>query len=110
MSKSWPYKYFRESEFLRPDIMSPELLDLLDRARALAGVPFYVNSSWRADSASHSRGVAVDLRAVDGETRFRMVQALMASGALRIGVYSVHVHVDVDSELPSPALWNGVSR
>lgn len=55
-------KHFKASEFSEPDSMSPAFLFWLDAVRDLAGVPFYITSSFRrGDDGLHGRGMAVDL-------------------------------------------------
>jgi uncharacterized protein YcbK (DUF882 family) len=92
--------------------LAPELMSKLDTAREVAGIPFFITSGLRscaanaaamgADRSAHIRGLAVDLglgHLVEGGerdgARFRMVQALLSAGFVRIFLYQAHLHVDV---------------
>lgn len=103
--------HFESSEFDEPYEMEQEFLAGLDRARELAGLPFKLTSDWRQDEkSSHHTGKAVDIQARSSYVRFRIVQALMSVGFVRIGVYDRHVHVDMDDSRPYTVLWIGVSQ
>ena len=107
-------RYFTEDEVRG---LSPRLIDMLDRARGLAKVPFSITSGYRTpeqnrdvggvcDSA-HTKGLAVDLGCFDSRARLRMVSGLIMAGFVRIGVYSRHLHCDIDDTLPQAVLWFG---
>lgn len=103
-------KYFRAHEFQHPERMDQQLIRLLDDARAHLGKAMIITSSWRPEvTSSHNAGKAVDIRAKSGAYRLELVKALLKAGALRIGVYDRHIHVDVDYQRPTPTLWSGVS-
>lgn len=115
------YKYFTDDDFKRatPSCsivqMSPELLQRLDRAREIAGIPFVINSAYRpvawehqkgrSGNGAHPRGLAVDVRCRNSSERWRIVFAALAAGFPRIGVASGFVHLDIDTSLPHPVLW-----
>ena len=111
------YKYFSDEEVKGLD---SELVSKLDTARGVAGVPFVITSGLRScaantaamgvEASAHLSGKAVDLACSESEPRFKMVQALLASGFLRIGVYDLHIHVDVDMTKPQSVMWIGVSH
>ena len=80
--------------------MDADLLQMLDEARDLAGIPFPFSSAYRCPkhnkavggvpTSAHTRGYAVDIRCVDSHSRFVMLQALLeadsgASSWLRRG-------------------------
>lgn len=107
---SW--KHFTDEEVRGLDTT---LVSLLDYACDIAGVPFVITSGLRspeenaalpgsARNSAHLRGRAVDLRARDDESRFRILEALFRVGFRRFEVVASdgHVHVDIDSSLPSP--------
>lgn len=106
---SWnAFQHFQRNEFSSPDQMSWTLIQMLDFARGLAGFPFHVNSSFRAgDDGSHGKGLAVDLRCTRSYERFIMIEALIRVGFRRIGVYSRHIHVDIDPDKLSGTMWYG---
>lgn len=116
-----PLKHFKLSEFDSPDApgsgsnMKPAFMQRLDNARALAGVPFKINSGFRttvhnakvggvADS-SHTQGWAADIAATSGTSKFTIVNALLKAGFTRIGIASSFVHVDCDPSKPAQVIW-----
>lgn len=112
----------------KPNFFSPEevagldqeLVAKLDWARGRAGVPFTITNGLRTQDqndsvggvqdSAHLRGLAVDIRCVSGDNRFKMVNALFLAGFRRIGVYDAHIHVDLDLSLPQEVLWVGISH
>lgn len=119
-------KYFNLSEFDSKDAdgsgkgtgarMQRSTLEMLDRAREIAGVPFVINSGFRTEAhnraiggsrnSSHMRGYAADIRTTP-LTQELIISALRAAGFQRIGIYRTFVHADNDPNLPSPATWIG---
>jgi len=97
------------------DKMSYDLLAKLDIAREVAGVPFFITSSWRDEetnrmvggkpNSAHLRGTAVDIACQSSAERYLIIDALLTSGFFRIGVGSTFIHADVDDDLPSPVIW-----
>ena len=103
-------KYFKEIE----TNMSKEFLFVLDEAREIAGIPFVINSAYRSPehplsiknpSSSHIKGLAVDIKATDSKTRFKIVQALMTVGFTRIGIADTFIHVDLDLDKTQNVIW-----
>jgi len=103
-------KYFKEIE----TNMSKEFLFVLDEAREIAGIPFIINSAYRSPehplsiknpSSSHIKGLAVDIKATDSKTRFKIVQALMTVGFTRIGIADTFIHVDLDLDKTQNVIW-----
>lgn len=104
-------RFFKAREFNSPDKMSQELIEKLDRARAIAGVPFKISSSFReGDPKAHGKGEAVDIVCDNSTYRFRIIKALILVGFTRIGVYDKHVHADVSRTLPQGVMWWGTSK
>jgi zinc D-Ala-D-Ala carboxypeptidase len=109
--------FFTEEEVKGLD---QELIAKLDWARGRARVPFIITSGYRnseenkevdgKDNSAHMKGLAVDLRVQDSVTRFKMVNSLLLAGFKRIGVYTNHVHVDLDGSLPQEVMWTGTSH
>lgn len=107
------WRYFKDSEVLGLDT---ELVAMLDRARAIAGVPFIITSGLRTEShnellpesvkdSSHLTGNAVDLSCPDSLNRFAILKGLITSGFTRIGIYSSHIHADNSKTLPPDVCW-----
>lgn len=115
---SWhDLRFFRPSEFYRPDKMKPDFLHMLDNARWYAGIPFVITDDYRdhddpvgvSDSA-HKKGRAVDIRAHTSISRYKIVMGALEAGFKRIGVYDRHVHLDNDRDKPQDVLWVGISK
>ena len=103
-------KYFKEIE----DNMSKEFLFVLDEAREFAEIPFIINSAYRSPehplsiknpSSSHIKGLAVDIKATDSKTRFKIVKALIEVGFTRIGIADTFIHVDLDLDKTQNVIW-----
>ncbi len=103
-------KYFKEIE----TNMSKEFLFVLDEAREFAGIPFVINSAYRSPehplsiknpSSSHIKGLAVDIKATDSVTRFKIVKALVEVGFKRIGIADTFIHVDLDLDKTQNVIW-----
>ena len=114
---------FHIREFDSPDqpgsgnAMKIRFLQMLDAARAQAGMPFRVNSGYRTpehnaavggvpDSA-HTRGWAADIAARTLEQKIRIVRAARAVGFNRFGIYETFVHLDCDPLKRPDVAWNG---
>jgi hypothetical protein len=103
--------YFTDDEIAG---LAPALVERLVEARKLAMVPFVITEGLAAGGShvantAHARGLAVDLRAHDSATRFKIVKGLLDAGFARVGVYNAHLHADVDESLPAGVLWWGRS-
>ena len=110
-------KHFARSEFGRADGVEPcpVLVQRLDEARGIAGVPFVINSGIRtADrnaevggthESAHITGHAVDIRCPSSRHRFLIVSALRDAGFRRIGIGSTFVHCDTDPDKPQDVIW-----
>ena len=114
-------KYFNYEEFDSPDIqgsgqlMDPELLDMIDKAREIYGKPIRVTSGYRTedhnrkvggvDSSSHLKGLAIDVACVRSNDRFEMLTALIEVGFNRIGVAGTFIHVDIDKGKSQNVIW-----
>ena len=103
-------KYFKEID----DNMNKEFLFVLDEAREFAGIPFIINSAYRSPdhplsiknpSSSHIKGLAVDIKATDSVTRFKIIKALIEVGFTRIGIADTFIHVDLDFDKTQNVIW-----
>lgn len=103
-------KYFSEIE----NNMNKDFLFVLDEAREFVGIPFVINSAYRSPehplsiknpSSSHIKGLAVDIKATDSITRFKIVKALIEVGFTRIGIADTFIHVDLDFDKTQNVIW-----
>jgi len=115
-------RYFQQHEFncrcgcgMGYRKMDGGLLAALDRARAIAEIPFIIRSAVRCARhnfdvggkpvSAHLTGHAVDIACAGSEDRFRIVQAAILAGFKRVGVASGFVHVDTAPHLPQDVFW-----
>ncbi len=95
--------------------MDVYFLDKLDEDREYVGIPFVINSAYRSPAhnakiggkpdSSHLRGLAVDIKATNSMTRYRVLEALIHVGFNRIGIADTFIHVDDDQEKSSNVIW-----
>ena len=113
--------YFVSSEFDSPDLknsgelMNLEFLKMLDSARHLADTPFIINSGYRTaehnkkvggiKSSSHLKGLAVDIKIINSIQRFKILNALLSVGFVRVGIGSNFLHVDFDLTKGQNIIW-----
>jgi zinc D-Ala-D-Ala carboxypeptidase len=119
------FRNFSYDEFDSPlqegsgQLMSNELITMLDDARDLAGVSFKITSGFRVESdiqrlkkagykvsakSSHLKGLAADI-ACDNSTRFKILDSLLKVGFNRIGIANSFIHVDIDPDKPPFTIW-----
>jgi len=94
--------------------MNLSFMQKLDKAREIAGVPFFITSGYRtpaynatlsnsvSDSA-HTRGYAADISAPINKEK--IVRALIAAGFNRIGEGATFIHADNDPNKTPFAYW-----
>jgi len=114
-------RFFTLDEFDSPDLpgsgelMDSIFLELLDKARAYAGIPFYITSGYRTgehnkkvggvkDSA-HRYGLACDIACSDSVERFKILEALLYVGFNRIGIHQSFIHVDLSTSRSQFVCW-----
>ena len=117
--KSKPqFKHFDISEFTCPccgrNLISICLIQKLDKARGIAGIPFNISSGYRCKkqnskvggsvTSSHIPGLAADIMVAVGYPRLLIIESLLKAGFQRIGVSSNMIHVDIDPNKPS-SFW-----
>lgn len=103
---------------LQPGDVSPDLLELLEQVRALAGgLPLRITSGLRCaahnaavggvERSTHCRGLAADISCRGGLRRWQLVCAAAAAGAQGIGLGRTYIHLDVarGPENGRPAAW-----
>ena len=119
-------KYFELSEFDSPlekgsgSRMDKTFLEMLDKAREKASVPFKITSGYRvpadierllkrgykvSKNSSHLKGMAADIAILDSVTRFKVIDALLYAGFTRIGIADTFIHVDCDPDKPQNVIW-----
>lgn len=113
--------HFDISEFDSPDekgsgsYMQSSTLQMLDDARAIAGIPFKINSGFRTKShnsyiggvrdSSHCYGYAVDVHCTDSRGRAIIIDALRKAGFTRFGVANTFIHTDNDPDKDANVMW-----
>jgi hypothetical protein len=106
-------KHFRPNEIVGLD---PVLVEMLDEAREVSAIPFFITCGFvteqglHVSGSAHLRGKAVDLRCAYSNLRFLIVTALLSAGFKRIGLYDRHIHADIDTTLPQDVIWVGTSK
>ena len=119
-SKMGPF--FRRSEVVEPDAMSPTLARRLLRMRRIYGRPIVITGSCRKRKGPRRKSAheknrdgfweGLDLKVRGGKQRARMHDAAKKAGFRRIGVYDKHIHVDTATarRFAQDVLWPGKSR
>ena len=112
-------KYFSDDEFkckcgCGTDV-TDEFRQLIGRARSLAGIPFIVTSGSRCkehnravgskDTSSHTKGIAVDIKATGSRERSLIMSAFCVLGVTRIGVAKDFIHFDIDRDKEQDVTW-----
>ena len=118
--------HFKLEEFDSPDlpgsghIMNEEFLNLLDRARDAAGIPFVITSGFRtldhqnelkkqgypvSKSSSHLKGLAADISCTTSANRLIIIESLLYVGFRRVGIGKTFVHVDLDKDKTQDVIW-----
>jgi uncharacterized protein YcbK (DUF882 family) len=114
-------RYFKLKEFDSPDLpgsgqyMDPYFLQLLDKARAHAQIPFRISSGYRTkehnkkvggvDSSAHIKGLAADIVCNSSSDRYIILSALLHVGFHRIGIAEGFIHADVSTDRPGFMVW-----
>ena len=96
--------------------MDKTFLHRLDVSRYHSGVPYIVNSAFRTvehekskgrdGTSSHTKGMAVDLKASNARIKYKIVIGLLKAGFTRIFVYDWGIHVDCDPDKDQEVLNN----
>ncbi len=114
-------KHFKKSEFNCPcgspdctgEKMNNEFLELLDEAREIANIPFFITSGLRcteynqdlikrgykaSKTSSHLKGLAADISCKNSSDRWTIINSLLLVGFCRIGISDTFIHVDLDNK------------
>ena len=113
--------HFDIQEFDSPDekgsgsYMQPSTLQMLNDARAIAGIPFKINSGFRTKShnayvggkekSSHLYGYAVDIHCTNSRGRAVIIDALRKAGFTRFGIGNTFIHTDNDPDKDANVVW-----
>lgn len=106
------YRYFKQYEIVG---LKPELVQMLDKARGIAGIPFKINSGFRTEAenkkaggvedSAHLLGLAVDIACTTDSARHKILNALRDVGFNRIGIAKTFVHCDIDKSKSPNVIW-----
>ena len=118
------WKYFNPEKEKKLIGVDGWLINKLDMAREVAGVPFYIVSGKRspeenarvggASSSAHLTGNAVDISCPDGAHLWKMLTGLLHAGVPRIGLngrivdgkFQIKgIHADNDPTKPGDVIW-----
>lgn len=121
MDKFPQYDHFSQDDFNRCSPrcqitdMNVDFMNLLEKARKIANIPFVLNSAYRSVEhekrmyrsgySSHCKGLAVDIRAQTGDEKYIIVNALLQVGFPRIGIHKSFIHVDLDKSKFHPCIF-----
>lgn len=114
-------KYFRRSEFnckcgCNTNYIDSDFLEMMDRARRIAGVPFKINSGYRCEkhplskknpTSSHIKGIAADIKFINSKNLALIMGGLGGAGFERFGIdfKNKFIHADCDMDKTSPCIW-----
>ncbi len=113
------YKYFKLDEKTGSvgtvADLKPELVEMLDEARGLAGIPFKINSGFRSPehnkrvggskNSDHLTGDAVDIACTTTQARFKIIDAALKVGLTRIGIGKNFVHLGLAKHKAQGVIW-----
>lgn len=95
--------------------VSQRLIEMLEQLRQSFGGPLTINSGYRCpahnaeasrvERSAHVLGYAADIRAIDGHTRFLLIDKARQVGFVRLGVAGTFIHVDCDPTKPQEVIW-----
>lgn len=90
-------------------------IEMLQRARDMASVPFKINSGYRCAAhnravggkpkSDHRTGEGADIACMTGKNRFLIVDALLTVGIKRIGIGKEFVHAGNRDDNPQGVIW-----
>ena len=114
-------KYFKISEFnckcgCNTNYIDSDFLEMMDKARRIAGVPFKINSGYRCEkhplskknpTSSHIKGIAADIRFIDSKNLALIMGGLGGAGFERFGIdfKNKFIHTDCDEDKTNPCIW-----
>lgn len=119
--------HFEYIEFDSPDLpgsgaefMDQDFLDLLDKARDEAKIPFKITSGFRtpeysidlkkrgyavAKNSAHMQGLAADIAVTSSANRLIIIESLLYVGFRRLGIGKGFIHVDLSKTKAQDVVW-----
>lgn len=92
-----------------------DLMNKLNHARDIAGIPFGISSGSRceknnrlsegAPDSAHLDGWAADIKCVSSMPRYKILTSLITAGFTRIGISKSFIHADCDPDKPPCVIW-----
>lgn len=115
------FKYFKLKDFdcqeTGDNEMDVEFIHKLDQLREACGFPFIITSGFRSKDHSiekrkekagtHAQGIAADIRARNGNERYKIVEEAIKLGFNGIGIAGTFIHVDsrIVGADKAPVMW-----
>jgi uncharacterized protein YcbK (DUF882 family) len=109
----------KSNQFLEEDFASKDapwtgkrfdtsLVRVLYKLELITGEKIHINSAYRtrsrnadvggAERSMHMAGRAVDIRCLDEQYRYELIQAAMSLGVQRIGIHPRFIHIDLGAD------------
>ena len=113
-------KWFKNKEFnckcgCGKNNISITLVSMLDELREKIGIPIVINSGCRckthnkmvggADDSAHVEGLAVDIRCLASQTRYKLLDKIFKINFARVGIAKTFIHVDIDFTKSQEVVW-----
>ncbi|MDR0207480.1 MAG: hypothetical protein LBI45_09530 [Bacteroidales bacterium] len=114
-------RYFRKEEFKNATSscslqdMKQDFMLMLDKTREMANIPFQITSAYRtiehekkqgrSGNSAHTEGCAVDIKAIDGRTKWLIINSAIKCGFNRIGFAKGFIHLDSSKKLDQNVIW-----
>lgn len=108
--------FFTNHEMLCPccsqSTMDGVFMEMLNKARGIAGIPFRISSGFRcyehnkeigSTSTNHVNGKAADISCMFGEARLKIIKGLLDAGFKRLGIGKRFIHCDTNGVVNS--IW-----
>lgn len=112
-------KYFSPEEFYCRCCgsygMKRDFIEQLEIAREISDTPYIIMSGYRcpthnkavgSTSTNHVKGLAADIKAVDGLTRGRILRGLYLAGFKRIGISFKNGFIHCDTNNGPESCWD----
>lgn len=85
-----------------------KLINMLQKVEDETKRQMIITSGFRLDDkGSHGKALAVDISCTESRYRFHLLKALVEVGFTRIGIYSRHIHADIDDSRDLEVIWYG---